>query len=220
MRLLQQGLGSLRGAIGTPDQIADLIARYEAAGVDQVIFVCQAGPNRHEHICESLELFAAEVMPRVRRAAPRSASARRPSGSPERSSGPSRGARRPRVADPDYVVKPDARAGARRRDRRRPAATASAERRPRELVARAGESGFAALVRNRSDAQLHRLFDRGPGVGVIFKGMERAFVADQAKGFEGEIHYELEGRDGPGAGRCGSRDGRARARRGPASDRR
>jgi hypothetical protein len=27
-----------------------------------VIFLQQAGRNRHEHICESLELFAAEVM--------------------------------------------------------------------------------------------------------------------------------------------------------------
>ena len=32
-------------------------------GVDQVIFIQQAGNNQHEHICESLELFAAEVMP-------------------------------------------------------------------------------------------------------------------------------------------------------------
>ena len=64
VRLLQEGLGSLRGAIGTPEQIAALMKRYEAAGVDQVIFVCQAGANRHDHICESLELFAAEVMPR------------------------------------------------------------------------------------------------------------------------------------------------------------
>ncbi|MGH2987320.1 MAG: LLM class flavin-dependent oxidoreductase, partial [Solirubrobacterales bacterium] len=63
VKLLQQGLGSLRGAIGTPAQIVDLLERYEAAGVDQVIFVSQAGTNRHEHICESLELFAAEVMP-------------------------------------------------------------------------------------------------------------------------------------------------------------
>jgi len=30
---------------------------------DQVIFIQQGGRNRHEHICESLELFAAEVMP-------------------------------------------------------------------------------------------------------------------------------------------------------------
>ena len=60
---MQHGLGSLRGAIGTPDQVLDLCRRYEAAGVDQVIFVLQAGPNRHEHICESLELFAEKVLP-------------------------------------------------------------------------------------------------------------------------------------------------------------
>jgi hypothetical protein len=32
-------------------------------GVDQVIFIQQAGRNRHEDICSSLELFAAEVLP-------------------------------------------------------------------------------------------------------------------------------------------------------------
>src|SRR3954468_15271217 len=64
VKLLQQGLGSLRGAVGTPDQVADLCARYEAAGVDQVIFVLQAGKNRHEHICESIELFGDRVLPR------------------------------------------------------------------------------------------------------------------------------------------------------------
>ena len=32
-------------------------------GVDQVVFIQQGGRNRHEHICESLELFAARVMP-------------------------------------------------------------------------------------------------------------------------------------------------------------
>jgi hypothetical protein len=59
----QGGLGSLRGAIGTPDQIRGLLEGYAAAGVDQVIFVSQAGRNQHEHICESMELFAREVMP-------------------------------------------------------------------------------------------------------------------------------------------------------------
>jgi alkanesulfonate monooxygenase SsuD/methylene tetrahydromethanopterin reductase-like flavin-dependent oxidoreductase (luciferase family) len=62
-QLLQEGLGSLRGAIGTPDQIRELIRGYEAAGVDQLIFVSQSGRNKHEDICESLELFAREVMP-------------------------------------------------------------------------------------------------------------------------------------------------------------
>ncbi|HEX8858937.1 MAG TPA: LLM class flavin-dependent oxidoreductase [Actinomycetes bacterium] len=62
-QLLQEGLGSLRGAIGTPEQIRELVRGYQAAGVDQLVFVSQAGRTRHEHICESLELFAHEVMP-------------------------------------------------------------------------------------------------------------------------------------------------------------
>ena len=48
--------------IGTPADIRDHIAAFEASGVDQVIFLQQAGRNKHAHICESLELFAAEVM--------------------------------------------------------------------------------------------------------------------------------------------------------------
>jgi hypothetical protein len=36
---------------------------FEDTGVDQVIFIQQGGKNRHEHICESLELFARDVMP-------------------------------------------------------------------------------------------------------------------------------------------------------------
>jgi alkanesulfonate monooxygenase SsuD/methylene tetrahydromethanopterin reductase-like flavin-dependent oxidoreductase (luciferase family) len=62
-QMVQQGTGSLRGAVGTPDQIRDLMRRYEAAGVDQIIFVLQAGPNKHEHICESIERFCRDVMP-------------------------------------------------------------------------------------------------------------------------------------------------------------
>jgi len=51
------------GGIGTPEQIAANLRLFEEAGVDQVIFLQQGGNNRHEHICESLELFAASVMP-------------------------------------------------------------------------------------------------------------------------------------------------------------
>jgi alkanesulfonate monooxygenase SsuD/methylene tetrahydromethanopterin reductase-like flavin-dependent oxidoreductase (luciferase family) len=54
---------ALRGAVGTPEQVAALLRRYEAIGVDQVIFVSQAGRNQHDHICETLELFARKVMP-------------------------------------------------------------------------------------------------------------------------------------------------------------
>lgn len=53
----------LHSAIGTPEQIRDRLRGYEDAGVDQIIFLQQCGKNKHEHICESLEIFAEEVMP-------------------------------------------------------------------------------------------------------------------------------------------------------------
>jgi alkanesulfonate monooxygenase SsuD/methylene tetrahydromethanopterin reductase-like flavin-dependent oxidoreductase (luciferase family) len=53
----------LRGATGTPEQIREYLLRFEEAGVDQLIFVMQAGKNKHEDICESIELFGREVMP-------------------------------------------------------------------------------------------------------------------------------------------------------------
>ncbi len=49
--------------MGTPAQLREFLRRYEEAGVDQLIFVMQAGKNRHEHIMESIELFGAEVLP-------------------------------------------------------------------------------------------------------------------------------------------------------------
>jgi alkanesulfonate monooxygenase SsuD/methylene tetrahydromethanopterin reductase-like flavin-dependent oxidoreductase (luciferase family) len=51
------------GCIGTPDQLRATLRSFQASGVDQTIFIQQSGMNRHEHICESLELFAREVMP-------------------------------------------------------------------------------------------------------------------------------------------------------------
>lgn len=49
--------------IGTPADARRWLEQMRAVGVDQVIFIQQAGRNRHEDICSSLELFAAEVMP-------------------------------------------------------------------------------------------------------------------------------------------------------------
>jgi alkanesulfonate monooxygenase SsuD/methylene tetrahydromethanopterin reductase-like flavin-dependent oxidoreductase (luciferase family) len=53
----------LRGCVGTPDQLREYLERFEAVGVDQVIFVLQSGRNRHEDIMESIDLFGREVMP-------------------------------------------------------------------------------------------------------------------------------------------------------------
>jgi alkanesulfonate monooxygenase SsuD/methylene tetrahydromethanopterin reductase-like flavin-dependent oxidoreductase (luciferase family) len=51
------------GLIGSPDTIRERLRKFEQSNVDQVILLNQAGKNRHEHIAESLELFAREVMP-------------------------------------------------------------------------------------------------------------------------------------------------------------
>ncbi len=49
--------------IGTPDDFAAHLRAMQASGVDQVILMQQAGNNRHEHICDALELFSKEVLP-------------------------------------------------------------------------------------------------------------------------------------------------------------
>ena len=72
---ITESLSGARGGIGTPDDMKTHLRKFEEVGVDQVTFIQQAGMNRHEHICESLELFAAEVMPEFKaRAAEREAS--------------------------------------------------------------------------------------------------------------------------------------------------
>jgi hypothetical protein len=39
------------------------LRKFAGAGVDQVAFIQQGGRNRHEHICEALELFGRDIMP-------------------------------------------------------------------------------------------------------------------------------------------------------------
>ena len=53
------------GLIGSPETIAKRLRKYAGSHVDQIILLNQAGKNIHEHICESLELFAKEVMPEI-----------------------------------------------------------------------------------------------------------------------------------------------------------
>jgi hypothetical protein len=49
--------------IGTPGDFRAHIKHFQDAGVDQIILLQQAGRNRHEHICESLDLLARDVLP-------------------------------------------------------------------------------------------------------------------------------------------------------------
>ena len=59
----EQDPAEARAGIGTPEQIREHLEIMENAGVDQVVFIQQAGMNRHEDICEALELFADKVLP-------------------------------------------------------------------------------------------------------------------------------------------------------------
>ena len=51
------------GLIGSPETLRRKLRKFEASHIDQVILLNQAGRNSHEDICDSLELFAREVMP-------------------------------------------------------------------------------------------------------------------------------------------------------------
>jgi alkanesulfonate monooxygenase SsuD/methylene tetrahydromethanopterin reductase-like flavin-dependent oxidoreductase (luciferase family) len=200
VRVLQHGLGSLRGAIGTPTQVRDLCRRYEAAGVDQVVFVLQAGRNRHEHICESLELFGAEVLPEFAERADAVDAARR-----ERLAGVIDAAllRRdpPRVAAGDYTVAPTASGPAADGGRHGSAARANGGGRARlaalaERLQEGGEHAFAAFVRRSDDRRLERTVGSDAGLRLLFGAMARAYTPAQARGFDGELQYDLRRSDG------------------------
>ena len=51
------------GLIGSPETIRRKLHRFAESKVDSIILLNQAGRNQHQHICDSLELFAKEVMP-------------------------------------------------------------------------------------------------------------------------------------------------------------
>ncbi len=232
MKVLQQGLGSLRGAVGTPDQIRDLCRRYRKAGVDQIIFVSQAGSNRHEHICESLELFAKEVLPDFAADADEADRAvdERLAGAMEAALARRDG---PREADPDYTIAPQESgprgasggvappSGGARGD----GAGGAARARGRALALRAagrmqerGERAFTRFVHGSDDRRLERTLGSDPGLRVLFISMSRRFRPDKAGGFEGEIEYRLRTNGAVRPWVIAIRGENATARSGTASD--
>jgi len=62
-KVVEAGTTGLRGALGSPSQVREYFRRYEDCGVDMLILSSAAGRNRHEHIMESYELVAREVLP-------------------------------------------------------------------------------------------------------------------------------------------------------------
>jgi putative sterol carrier protein len=167
-----------------------------------VIFCLQAGPNRHEHIMESIELFGRDVIPRF---ASRVEQAERAKAERLAPAVEAALARRepPRVADPAHRIAP--------LDSGPPAgvvgagADASADRNGsapgvRDRFARAaqerGEAAFIAFVRRSGDRRLERTVGTGPGLRVLFSGMAQRFDPEKAGGFTGDLAYELRSSDG------------------------
>jgi hypothetical protein len=152
----------------------------------------QAGRNRHEHICESLELFGAEVLPEF--------AARADAADAEREArlggaiDAALARREPprRHTDREYAVTPTASG---------PPADATtgggfALRRPRLAVvgrrlAEGGERAFGAYVRRSGDRRLERTVGSGPALRAIFAAMTHAYVPGSGDGFTGELQYDL-----------------------------
>lgn len=64
--LLMRNVANSRGAIGSIEDVREHIRKFRDTGVDQLVLLQQGGKNKHEHICESMELFAKEIMPEFR----------------------------------------------------------------------------------------------------------------------------------------------------------
>ena len=224
MRLLQAGVGSLRGAIGTPAQVTDLIARYEAAGVDQVMFVLQAGNNRHEHICESIELFAREVLPRFAdgREQREVAKADRLAAAVDKALARRDG---PRALPAPYQIDEDAETAAARRTAPVPRGdhqgglASKARHSARDSLRGRGQAGLSRVIGRTSDARLEQIFASSQAQRAVFGMMTRQFDPAKAEGFDGAIVYDLGLSDGtrrPWA--IEIHDGRARAHQYAAAD--
>jgi hypothetical protein len=186
------GLGSLRGAIGTTRQVTDLLRRYEAAGVDQVIFLVQAGRNRHEDVCESLDLFAREVLPSfaANREAGEAAKAARLAPAVEAALA----RRAPPRAAPPYEINELGEMKRANRARR----TAPPEPRLRKARESADEwvrgrmhAMIVRAVRGKSDAEIETRFRARVLQQALFSALARGFNPKYAFGFLGEIEYEL-----------------------------
>jgi alkanesulfonate monooxygenase SsuD/methylene tetrahydromethanopterin reductase-like flavin-dependent oxidoreductase (luciferase family) len=224
VRLLEAGLGSLRGAIGTPDQVSELIARYEKVGVDQVMFVMQAGKNRHEDICESIELFASDVLPSFAegREDKEAAKADRLAEAVDRALARRSGARQlpaPYPIDEEAETAAIARRASRSAGAAQPPSvrelTAAARNLAKTSARARTEAGTKSAVGHASDRRLEQIFGTVGAQRAVFALMTSRFNAERAAGFSGSIAYRLRLANGTSRDwTIGVGNGKARVRAG------
>ena len=170
--------GDATSAIGTPDEVTDLIRAYENAGVDELLFAVQVGATKHEHILESLELFAKEVMPEFEE--------RRPGIEQKKAE---------RLAG--AISKPKGRQAAPRKpaDEEAPVVTLTYQALKKDAT-RGAELGLQRLVARSSDERIEQIAGSSLGLKAMFKALESRYVPANAQGFTGQIQYDLKYEDG------------------------
>ena len=62
-QFVQRQIATSRSGIGSVESVRQRLRDLCNAGIDEVTFIMQMGDNKHEHICESLELFARDILP-------------------------------------------------------------------------------------------------------------------------------------------------------------
>lgn len=62
-QFVQRQIATSRSGIGSVESVRNRLRDLRDAGIDEVTFIMQMGDNKHEHICEALELFAKEILP-------------------------------------------------------------------------------------------------------------------------------------------------------------
>jgi alkanesulfonate monooxygenase SsuD/methylene tetrahydromethanopterin reductase-like flavin-dependent oxidoreductase (luciferase family) len=198
VRVLRGGLGSLRGAIGTPEQVRELVARYADAGVDELVLSVATGGTEHDDVLAALELFAREVMPEFAAAA---SPARR--FDDESAALARREARQVVGDDHAFGADDDGAALAAQTEgvvmgdpERSGSGSDSGFAAFRKGMEVRGEKAFQSFVRRSDDERLARTAGSGAGLRVIFATMERQFVPAKAGGFTGDIQYNLRAADG------------------------
>ena len=90
--------------IGTPDDARRYLTGMRQAGVDQTIFLQQAGRNKHADICASLELFGSELMSEFTADEPQRVAAKEKELAPYIEAALARKQRMPDIADHDIPV--------------------------------------------------------------------------------------------------------------------
>ena len=170
VKIMQEGLGSLRGAIGTPEQIRDLAGATRRPASTRSSSSRRPGNNRHEHICESLELFAAEVMPEFAERGREREAAKRERLAPAVEAALRAPRRRRAIADPGYTIEPTGLRPAARRGRadgERPRRRRAPALRAAPAEARRG--GVLALRASCDDRRLERIVGSDPGLRVALR---------------------------------------------------